>query len=336
MERDKVQSLFEDINLKYNEINGIVFSAGLINYGTFNSMSDTDFEKTLAIKIKGINILHDVVKNLRIDFVYMISSVSGLSPYLASGMSGYGAANAYLDTYAEQCSSTSTPWISVAWSIWEETGMSKNLNFPKDLSMTPICLTLAFELFEKSIGAGQSNLVAIDKLDASKFTFHWVERKLKMYDYNPNPPFEKEIIQPKPNTQNFKFIITQLISEATQIQISEINEDESFSSLGLDSISALDIVGQLEKEYQFTLNPTLLYEYDSISRLSEYFSNLNVSQEHKSFVLLPTQKAFYSNQVFYPESPCNSLVKITFEKQLDSLLLQNPGISFQENTNPCV
>ena len=322
IEKDKLQSLVENIFQKHNELNGIVFSAGIINYGTFISMSEPDFEKTIAVKIKGINILHQVIKDFKIDFVYLMSSVSGLSSSWATGMSGYAAANACLDSFAECYTSTETSWISVAWSIWEGTGMSKNMNLSDVNSMIPIKLPLAFELFEKSLNAGQANLVAIHQTDATKFSFQWADRKMKTQETLTKPIIEKETFQAKNDTPDFKLIITKLIAEATQIPVNEIDEEESFSGLGLDSISALDIVGELENEYKLTLNPTLLYEYDSISRLSEYFSNLTGSQKSPGFPLLPTQKAFYSNQMFYPESPCNSLVKITFEKQLDFLVLQ--------------
>jgi 3-oxoacyl-(acyl-carrier-protein) synthase/acyl carrier protein len=269
--RDDLQSLIGNIIHQHKELNGIIFSAGLINYGTFVSMSEPDFEKTVAVKIKGIKILHEVTKDFKIDFVYLMSSISGLSSSWATGMSGYAAANAYLDAFAERYTSPATPWISVAWSIWEETGMLKNLNFPVAHSMIPLKLPFALELFERSLSTGQTNLVAIHQPDAAKFSFHWVERKLKIQENITNPILEKETVKEIYNTPDFKLIITTLIAGATQIPAAEIDEDESFSSLGLDSISALDIVGELENEYKLTLNPTLLYEYDTISRLSEYF-----------------------------------------------------------------
>lgn len=322
IKKDDLQALFESIFHKYNKLNGIIFSAGLINYGTFNSMSEADFEKTVTVKIKGINLLYEVTRDLKVDFIYLMSSVSGLAPCWATGMSGYAAANAYLDAFAQRYTSPATPWISVAWSIWEETGMSKNIHVSDMNSMIPIQLPLAFELFERSLKCGQSNLVAIHPSDVTKFSLNWSDRKVKLKETVTRPALKNETSQTIIETTDFKSIITKLISKATQIPATEIDEEESFSSLGLDSITALDIVGELENEYKLILNPTLLYEYDSISRLSGYFSNLNGKQQPKSFSLLPTQKTFYFNQVFYPESPCNSLVKVEFDKQLDFSLLQ--------------
>ncbi len=320
-EKNNLQLLIKSIIRRYNKVNGIIFSAGLINYGTFISMNETDFEKTLAVKIKGVNVLHELTKDLKIDFIYLISSVSGLSPGWATGMSGYAAANAYLDAFAQRYTSPSKTWISVAWSIWEATGMSKNINVEDVNSMIPFKLSLALELFEQSLNYGQANLAAIHQSDATKFSLHWVERKPK--EPVTRPYLKKETTWRENETLDFKSIILKLIAEATQVPAIEIDEEESFSSLGLDSISALDIVGELENEYKVTLNPTLLYEYDSIARLSAYFSNLISGQKSESFSLLPTQKAFYSNQIFYPESPCNSLVKVRFEKHFDYTILQN-------------
>ena len=75
--------------------------------------------------------------------------------------------------------------------------------------------------------------------------------------------------------------------------------------------------GFLEKEYQLSLNPTLLFEYDNINLLTDYLVPKSELDVKDSYELLPTQKTFYSNQVFYPETPCNTQVSVNFDFHFD-------------------
>ncbi len=321
-EKAALKILIEGIFEKYGKLNGIIFSAGAISYGTLKTTIDQDFEKTVKVKLNGVQNLHEAISEHEIDFVYLISSASSLSPSWAYGMAGYAACNAYINAFAEHLTEPATLWLSRSWSIWQDIGMSINMDFSSSHTLISFKLSQALELFSSSLQSEQANLAIVHKPDAEKFSNGWLVRKPVVKNKMKAEQPVKVSVSTTVNPENFKSFLKKLIAEAAGLEISEIDEEDSFSNLGVDSISALDIVSLLEKEYKMSLNPTLLFEYDNIKRLSDYFSKLKNDQKAKGFPLLPTQKAFYSNQVFYPESPCNSLVKISFEKQLDYPVLQ--------------
>tara|TARA_B100000795_G_scaffold177263_1_gene133978 strand:- start:1804 stop:10641 length:8838 start_codon:yes stop_codon:yes gene_type:complete len=299
---------------KFGHVNGIIYAAGTISYGTLTSINEKDFQRILQTKIQGLSNLKKVVENLEVDFIYLMSSISGLSPSWSKGMVAYGTANAYLDAIAMKFNSEKTVWFSRSWSMWKELGMSHNVNFSGDNALTPFQTQRGLKLFESSLEYTDAHLAILDDSDAKNYSNQLSYRLDSTKKKNIE---EKPLVHHAPIQLNFREILTSLIAEAIDLPTEEIDQNESFTSLGLDSISALDIVGILEKEYQLSLNPTLLFEYDNVNLLSDYLNSKSDQEVNISYELLPTQKTFYSNQVFYPETPCNTQVSLDFDFHFD-------------------
>jgi len=385
LDRTQTIELVQSIFKKYKKLNAVFVSAGANSIGSFKSMSDVDFERVIKVKLMGVENLHAAIKEFSVDFVYLLSSASSLSPSWSFGMSAYAASNAYVNAFAESRGSSKTSWKSRSWSIWEGIGMSKGIDTSHFKSMQAFTKMEAIKLLEYSMQSEEANLAVLHAQDGSAFSIQWstkiqqVSKKKHGNDgmhKNPkvsNEPenFEKdssslergeaanlntaEIYQNQSfsgpsyqaspaselqhhgsaNTKaaiSMKSYLKTLIAIEIDIAVESVDETESFNNLGLDSISALDIIGKIEKEYTLNLNPTLLFEYDTIASLAQYFDQLNGNTETEpatqfknigqaEYALLPTQKTFYSNQQFYPELPCNCLVKISFAKLFNYTLL---------------
>lgn len=63
-----------------------------------------------------------------------------------------------------------------------------------------------------------------------------------------------------------EIMATYLNTEAAQIDI-----DMNFYDMGLESTTLLEIAKSLEEKFQVNLYPTLMFEYDTINKLSDYF-----------------------------------------------------------------
>jgi amino acid adenylation domain-containing protein len=322
LNQKEVNALVDSVFKKYESLNGVIFAAGIVDYGTFIAADEIAFEKILATKIKGVSNLHKALRNYTVDFVYLLSSVSGLSPAWGSGMSGYATANAYLDGFAERFTTEKTLWLSRSWSIWEDIGMSKDMNLNQPNLMKPIKLSMALQLFEQSFQHKQTHLAVMQLQDAERFSPNWQLKKQQTKKVKISPPKEIVVVSKDVNAVDFKSLLIKMIADATELPESEVNEEESFSNLGLDSISAMDIVGVIEKQFNLSLDPTLLYEYDTVASLSIYLNRFKSFEKPKSFSLLPSQKTFFTNQIFYPEAPCNTLARAEFDKQFEFSILQ--------------
>jgi len=64
------------------------------------------------------------------------------------------------------------------------------------------------------------------------------------------------------------------VAEEMKGQPSEINEDDTFHELGLDSISSVFLMEEVEKEYNITLSPLCFWDYPTIRLLAVYVQSL--------------------------------------------------------------
>ncbi len=94
----------------------------------------------------------------------------------------------------------------------------------------------------------------------------------------------------------------------------EISDDESFLSLGLDSLTAVDLVKRLEKELRRPLPITLFFS----SVLSESCRPSSTPPDRPAH---PVQRAFQAQLCLYPEMAAYGYVRQTITGPLDPDLL---------------
>lgn len=70
--------------------------------------------------------------------------------------------------------------------------------------------------------------------------------------------------------QEITTLLMKIISSETKIPIDEISPAHSFFELGLDSISAVLMMEELEKELGVTLNPMYFWDYPTIEKYASY------------------------------------------------------------------
>jgi len=70
-----------------------------------------------------------------------------------------------------------------------------------------------------------------------------------------------------------RWLIAHLAREAG-IKPEEIDTKVPFSRYGLDSVAALTLVGDLERELRLELSPTLPYEYPTPEALAQHLAGL--------------------------------------------------------------
>ncbi len=66
----------------------------------------------------------------------------------------------------------------------------------------------------------------------------------------------------------------ELIAEETGSKPSEINIDEGFQSLGLDSVNAVFLLEKMERRYKVSLSPLLFWDYPTIKTFSAHIYSL--------------------------------------------------------------
>lgn len=105
------------------QVEGVLHLAGLYQERQLGEESRQTFARVLAPKVQGALVLHQLVKDQPGALFVSFSSVYGFFGGFSIG--AYSAANAFLDSFADYQRSCGLRSHCLAWSIWDETGMSR-------------------------------------------------------------------------------------------------------------------------------------------------------------------------------------------------------------------
>jgi len=105
------------------ELDGVVHMAGLYEERLLKEETPESFTRVLGPKVKGAVALHRLLKGRRDAIFISFSSIYGFFGGFSIG--AYSAANAFLDALAEYQRGQGMQGQSLAWSIWDDTGMSR-------------------------------------------------------------------------------------------------------------------------------------------------------------------------------------------------------------------
>jgi amino acid adenylation domain-containing protein/non-ribosomal peptide synthase protein (TIGR01720 family) len=107
---------------RFGRLNGVIHSAGVLGGGIIQLKTREMAEKVFAPKVKGTLVLAELLKDQRLDFVILCSSLSSVVSVL--GQVDYCAANGFMDAFSHSRYLPGTPVISVNWNTWNEVGMA--------------------------------------------------------------------------------------------------------------------------------------------------------------------------------------------------------------------
>ena len=121
-DREELRRVLQDLT----DLRGVVHTAGVLEDGVLADQTWDRFERVLAPKALGAWHLHELTRDLPLDFFVLYSSAAALLG--APGQGNYAAANAFLDALAQHRRATGLPALSINWGPWDETGMAARVD----------------------------------------------------------------------------------------------------------------------------------------------------------------------------------------------------------------
>ena len=117
---EQMQAVFNEINVQYGSLQGVIHAAGVTNETAFKEVAQTDndlIDLHFKSKVQGVFVLDKLLATSEVDFCMLTSSISSLLGGIGFGV--YAASNIFNDRFAESKRMQGLPWISVNWDAWE-------------------------------------------------------------------------------------------------------------------------------------------------------------------------------------------------------------------------
>ncbi|PKM51734.1 MAG: hypothetical protein CVV02_05585 [Firmicutes bacterium HGW-Firmicutes-7] len=296
---EDVNNLIVQAKATYNEINGIIHSAGVLKSDFILTKKSEDIKDVFASKVKGAVLLDKATKDENLDFFVLFSSISGFMGSV--GYCDYAVANSFMDYYAlnrkelTKAGKRKGLSLAIAWPFWDEGGMRLSdwsiSNLKNTIGLIPLQTECGIQALLDGLVLQHPNFVVMEGEE---------EKGLVAFEYNRGASHERieaslenndfsDSIGEEQLLQATAFFLKKLLSEETKVPVENIDSKEGLEIYGIDSIMIMSLTSQLEKLFG-TLSKTLFFEYQTLEKLSQYLSENFKNVLIEILELAPKQK----------------------------------------------
>jgi acyl transferase domain-containing protein/acyl carrier protein/DNA-binding transcriptional regulator YhcF (GntR family) len=180
---DRLSGFFDRVRKEAGTIKGVIHSAGIYSdtkNPAFVKKDPASISKVWEPKVRGMETLHQLCKHDKLDFFISFSSLTGLIPELARGVSDYAMANAFLDFFAsfQFHQKNKTYYKSITWVDWNDTGFASRSTEKENerlegkvtaLGLRTYSREKGHRIFEASLKFPERNWVLLSNLGTDSF-----------------------------------------------------------------------------------------------------------------------------------------------------------------------
>jgi acyl carrier protein len=250
-------------------VRGIIHAAGSVDDRLLVNMTESDFTKVMAPKIKGARALHDVFGGVDLEFFVMFGSAG--SVIASPGQGNYAAANAFLDAFAHYRQAKGLPALTIGWGPWS-VGMVEELKLEKLYAQRGIELitpAAGTRILDRLINQKTPNVIAISA--------DWVRARRAGLSSQLPPMFSElgtaetstdaghsdssilEVLAELPEADRLDIVaghVQQIAAAVFELGVADIGPDDALDEIGLDSLMAMEF--RLRINAMFTIDLPLL------------------------------------------------------------------------------
>ncbi|MFE5919449.1 amino acid adenylation domain-containing protein [Streptomyces sp. NPDC056468] len=321
-------------------LDGVFHAAGSVRPGTLRSKTDAEIEQMLAAKVRSTLLVAEALRRHGQEpaVCVVFSSVSSVLPGLAGALGDYAAANAFLDAFAAAERAAGRPWLAVGFGPVADAGLAAGSPAEARLrarGLSPMTTRAAIAGLRTAVATGAAH-VLVSPAQSSVVAAPGrppAANRPSQADSSPaaapSSPADAAAVSDPARTTD---LIRSLLAEALHRAPEDIGDDEQFLSLGLDSLTAVDLARRLERELGLPLPATLLFEYRTVGELTAYLgaqspqashapATVNRGHDDTPHPLTPLQRAFLTTEELYEGITSYGYLRQTIRGPLDPALL---------------
>ncbi|MFC4562164.1 type I polyketide synthase [Nocardiopsis mangrovi] len=276
-ERDEVAAALEHVPEAY-PLTAVVHAAGVMADGPVASLSRADWVTVSRPKVAAAWNLHELTRHLDLDAFVLFSSGAGVVG--AGGLAAYGAANAFLDAFAEYRRALGLPATAVAWGAWADEGMAVRSESMRSLAaqgMRPMAPRAALVALRQVLGAGRPTSYVAD-LDWERFApMFTVARPSRLFDRIPELPAAPDgshgsDLARLPVPQREEAVRTLVRSESAAVlghtDPLALADDRPFREQGFDSLTAVELRNRVNAATGLRLPSSVVFDHPTVLALT--------------------------------------------------------------------
>ena len=262
----------------HQPLKGIMHLAGILDDSSLLNLTKDQFERVLAPKVNGAWHLHELTKEMNLDFFVLFSSSAGL--FGSPGQSAYVAANTFLDQLAAQRKANGLEALAINWGTVSDIGLAAEAGNRADrlaeegvYTMSPAECIKVYELIsdrkESTIGAFRFELSKWEKayLTAAKNPFFEQLRSDTPMESVQSTSFveELQLIEVEEHIKEaIDAKLKELVGGVVRKAADKINSKTPFKSLGIDSLMSIQLKNRLEGVFEIPISVTSFWTYSNI------------------------------------------------------------------------
>ncbi|MFI5432758.1 SDR family NAD(P)-dependent oxidoreductase [Rhodococcus baikonurensis] len=285
-DRDALARIVDSIPAEY-PLTAVIHTAGIVDDGTFRSITPHALDTVAAPKTVGAAVLHEVTAHLDLAAFVVYSSVAGILG--TAGQGAYAAANTGLDAFAAARTASGRRTVALAWGLWEERSAITGHLSEQDLArlartgLRPLSTERALELFDVAVFERSDSLLIAAPIDRSAFTDRVpavlrgvVRPSRRLAEQNRlAAPADRDGAGSSDRSAVRTADLLALVRSEIAVALGHpdpaaIGVDQGLSDLGLDSLTAVEIRNRLSAATGEKLPATLLFDHPDAGSLVEY------------------------------------------------------------------
>jgi acyl transferase domain-containing protein/acyl carrier protein len=280
-----MRQVFATIDERFGRLDGVFHAAGLTSAQSHSIIQETTAEKVnahFASKVHGTLVLARLLEGRDVDFCLLYSSLAATLAGIS--FSAYAAANAFQEGFAiSKRKSERMRWIAVNWDSWatREGEQDHKGTTLEDFLMLP---HEGIEAVRRVLGSTAANHLVNSTADLQVRLDQWIYRKhLREKKVNSSGSTTSYYARPNlatayvPANNGTEERVARVLQDVLGIE--KVGLHDNYFELGGNSLVSLQVIAELQKEFDTQLSPIIIFEAPTVSELAKRLGPAKPQQE---------------------------------------------------------
>ena len=280
-QREQMAQVLDRIRQTMPPLKGIIHSAGVLDDGILLQQTPERFQKVMAPKVEGAWNLHSLTLDDPIEQFVLFSS--GASVLGSPGQGNYVAANAFLDALAHQRRALGLPATAINWGAWAEVGLATRADRVKHLTqqgIVPFSPEQGVELLGRILARDEAQLMAVRmewanlvRLYAPPFLTYLAQEAASEAGPSASPEaglLREKLLAARPEKRQrvAEEFLKEQMAKVLRSAPAKIDIHQPLTSLGIDSLMAVELKNRVETEFAISVPVTALLQGPTLAQLA--------------------------------------------------------------------